>query len=130
MWKWSLIVVALMLLGLSCAETTNPSLPLEQRVGTTPAADKLPATEFTLEEFDWEYGNFGTLYVVGKVTNNTSKTYGYVQVSINLYDESGAQVGSTLDNLNNLEPHGVWKFKAIVLEDKATRAEVKEITGF
>lgn len=69
-------------------------------------------------------------YVVGTVRNNTTKTYSYVQVSINLYDKSGAQVGSTLANVNGLEPGGLWKFKAIILEDSTEAYKIKDVTGF
>ena len=62
--------------------------------------------------------------------NNSNKTYKYVQVSINLYDDSNAQVGSTLANINNLEPNGTWKFKAVVLERNTTKYQIKEIAGW
>ncbi|MGE5590998.1 MAG: FxLYD domain-containing protein [Bacillota bacterium] len=51
-------------------------------------------------------------YVTGTVKNNSNKKYSYAQVEINLYDKDGNQVGSTLANINNLEPGGTWKFKA------------------
>lgn len=69
-------------------------------------------------------------YVVGIVKNNTDRNYGYVQVEINLYDNSGAQVGSTMSNTNNLEPNSTWKFKAPILEETATRFKVKKVTGY
>jgi hypothetical protein len=71
-----------------------------------------------------------TRYVVGTVRNNTYHTYGYVQVEINLYDSAGNQVGSTLANTNNLEPGAIWKFKAIIIEDRATKFRVVNVTGF
>ena len=69
-------------------------------------------------------------YVVGTVKNNTNKNYSYAQVSINLYDKSGTQVGSTLANINNLEPNGTWKFKAVALENTAAKYQIKEVTGW
>lgn len=69
-------------------------------------------------------------YVVGTVKNNSTKQYSYVQVEINLYDNSDAQVGSTLANANNLEPGATWKFKAPILEDNATKYKVKDVTGY
>lgn len=69
-------------------------------------------------------------YVVGTVKNNSSRSYGYVQVEINLYDSGGNQVGSTLDNTNNLEAGGTWKFKALILDDRATSYKVIKVTGF
>lgn len=81
-------------------------------------------------DFDWKVGEFGNKYLVGTVKNNSDKQYSYVQVEFNLYDESGVQVGSTFANVNNLEPYGTWKFEAIVIEDNATRAKLKGVSGF
>ena len=84
-----------------------------------------------LEILETDTSNDGYVrYVVGTVRNNTKKTYGYVQVTINLYDASGAQVGSTLANVNNLEPSGIWKFKAPIMDDNVAKFKVKEVTGF
>lgn len=71
-----------------------------------------------------------TRYAVGKIRNNTNRTYSYVQVEINLYDKNGNQVGSTLANVNNLEPGAVWSFKAPIFEEEAVRFKVADITGF
>lgn len=72
----------------------------------------------------------GVKYVTGTLTNNSGEKKGYVQVEINLLDKSGAVVGSTLANINNLEPGQKWKFKAVVMEDSATTFQVKNVTGF
>ncbi len=69
-------------------------------------------------------------YVVGTIKNNTNKKYSYAQVEINLYDKSGAQIGSTLANINNFEPGASWKFKAIIVEDGASTYKIKDITAF
>lgn len=73
---------------------------------------------------------YGVRYVTGTVVNQSKREYGYVQVQINLYDTTGNQVGSTMANVNNLAAGGVWKFKAVILEDDATKFKVKEVTGF
>jgi hypothetical protein len=74
-------------------------------------------------------GEFNVRSVVGTVKNTATKTYGYVQVSINLYDASGKQVGSTMANVNNLEPGTSWDFEAVILEDSATTFKVMDVTG-
>lgn len=71
----------------------------------------------------------GLRYVVGHIKNNTEKTYAYVQVSINLYND-GTQVGSTLANVNNLEPGGIWEFKALISQDSATEYKIADISGW
>lgn len=75
--------------------------------------------------------NDGTFqYVTGKIKNNKSKNYSYVQVEISLYDSDGNQVGSTLDNMNNLEAGATWKFKALVTENNASQYKIVNVTGF
>ena len=68
-------------------------------------------------------------YVTGKVRNNTEKTYSYVQIQINLF-KGDVQVGSTMDNINNLAPGGIWEFKAIVLEQDSDKYKIVDVTGF
>lgn len=87
------------------------------------------------EKADLEVMNYDTLsenglrYAVGEIKNNTDKIYKYVQVSINLYKDD-ILVGSTLDNINNLEPGATWEFKAIILEDESNKHKITEITGY
>ena len=80
--------------------------------------------------FDWRQSKSGSRSLVGTVKNHTSKTYSYVQVQFNLYDKSGAQVGSALANVTNLGPNGTWKFEAEVLYDNAVKAGVAKVTAF
>jgi hypothetical protein len=69
-------------------------------------------------------------YVGGVVRNYGNHTYSYVQVEINLYDNAGNQVGSALDNTTNLEPHSEWHFKAVTIQDEASKFRVMAITGW
>ena len=74
-----------------------------------------------------EYGV--AYYIEGTVRNDTSITYSYVQVQFNVYDEAGNIIGSCLDNINNLEGNGTWKFKAICTGD-ANSVSSYSLTGF
>ena len=67
--------------------------------------------------------------VVGRIRNNTKRTYSYVQVTFRLYDSQGDQVGSAMANVNGLEPGGTWKFKAVCF-CRGERFRLNEITGF
>ena len=77
---------------------------------------------------------YGMSYTIeGTIKNNTNKQYSYVQVTFNLYDSDGAQIGTALANINNLEANGLWKFKASgSFGDGKTVASYKlmEITGW
>ena len=68
--------------------------------------------------------------ITGSIVNKTDKEYGYLQVEINLYDASGAQIGSTLANVNNLEAKGTWKFDTMTLKEGVKTVKVKDVTGF
>ncbi len=71
--------------------------------------------KFTLQEgHTGSSDQYGMSYTIeGSIKNNTNKQYSYVQVTFNLYDTDGAQIGTALANINNLEANGLWKFKAI-----------------
>jgi len=77
---------------------------------------------------EWHWSNEGaseytTLrYLVGEIKNQSSSTCAYVSVEFRLYDDHHYQVGSALANDSNLEPHGKWRFKAVVTDDEATYA--------
>ncbi len=75
-------------------------------------------------------GDFGEKMVCGTVINNTTRTIGYAQVEINLYDTDMSLVDSTLDNINNLEPGSKWKFKAPILDDNVNSYKIKDVSGF
>ena len=62
-------------------------------------------------------------YIVGIVKNNTDKFLSYVKIEFNLYDINNNQVDSIFTNMRNLEPHGVWKFEALILSKDAVKAK-------
>jgi hypothetical protein len=112
--------------GNTVTETAiSVSEPITQAQAEPAQQKGLVVEDFRLEMFDYGVGK-----VVGTLMNNTKKQYSYVQVEFNLYDDSGAQVGSTLANVNNLEPGGTWAFEAGVLEGRATQAKLKGVTNF
>jgi hypothetical protein len=86
--------------------------------------------EFIKDSLDFQAGGESfTSYVAGSVRNNTDHTYSYVQITIGLYDSADNQVGSTIDNVNGLEPGKIWKFKALVSEDNAASCKILDVTG-
>lgn len=91
------------------------------------------------EKFTLEDGHTGSAdeynvgyYIEGYIQNNTNRKYSYVQVTFNLYDSEGNQLGTAIDNINNLEANGRWKFKAIALSEAGNIASYKleKITGY
>lgn len=87
--------------------------------------------KFTLLSDRMTEDGIGSTYIEGEIKNNTNKQYSYVQVSFNLYDSKGNQLGTALANINNLDPNATWKYKAIGLTtEKVTSYKLVEITGW
>ncbi len=85
----------------------------------------LPVTNVHLEK-----SPHGTRHIVGTLRNNSMKTYGYVNVSFNLYDAAGTQVGDADASISNLEPGKSWNFEAVIVEDKAVSYKLMKVTAF
>ncbi len=135
-WVWAIVVLVVLYAigsqdndnnGVEQASSGNVATPQATTDTATSKTTKKPDLE--LIESSVESDAFVN-YVVGVIQNNSNKKYGYVQVEINLYDKDDNLVGSTLDNVNNLDPGTKWKFKAVVFQDNAATYEIKDITGF
>ncbi|WP_197204086.1 FxLYD domain-containing protein [Crateriforma conspicua] len=68
--------------------------------------------------------------VKGVVENRRNRKLSYAQITFNIYDSSGAQVGSAAANINGLEAGGRWKFEAHGLTEKGTSYKFSELSGF
>lgn len=129
-----IIVIIILFIIIATSGGNNTTAPSENSTGNSNVNNQVQE-KFTLQEGHKGYSDeFGLgYYIEGSIQNNTDKVYSYVQVTFNLYDSEGAQVGSALANVNNLEGKGVWKFKAIgSLGDAEKVASYKliEITGW
>lgn len=124
-WFFGILTVIILLL-------VKVALSDDKRTNTTYNRNAT-AVEQKKSDFELLSSNFrkdGNIkYVVGRIKNTSGKNLSYVQVSINLYDRNGNQIGSTLDNVNNLANNSIWSFKAIVLDEKAYKYEIVEVFG-
>jgi hypothetical protein len=71
-----------------------------------------------------------SMEITGTVVNRRGKTLNYAQITFNIYNESGAQVGSAIANINGLEPGGRWDFKAVGFTTSGTKYKVSKLSGF
>jgi ribosomal protein L40E len=118
--------------GTSYKSSTKTSIDRTETEKSSVNLPTLPESEnkVSISDLESKTGKFGLAVITGVATNNTDKQFSYVQVEINLYDRSGMQVGSTMANVNNLEPHGKWRFEAPLIEEKAASFKVKGVTAF
>lgn len=108
----------------------KPEVTPEPKPEATPEPKKEKKPDFEIVGDITSENDGFALYIKGTIKNNKGRDLSYAQVTFNLYDEEGNQVGTALDNINNLEKDGTWKFKAIGLETEATSYKLVEITGF
>ncbi|VWB76628.1 hypothetical protein BLA6993_03622 [Burkholderia lata] len=98
---------------------------------TAPATSKSGlAQRFSVSNFEIYTNEYGGNNVRGMLTNNTDSQFSYVQIELNVYDADGAQLGSDLVNVNNLEPHARWKFDTPLLQEHVVDVKIKNITAF
>ena len=99
--------------------------------GETEVTSNEATEKFTLVSDDMTTDSIGSCYIEGTIQNNTDKSYTYVDVRFNIYDAKGNQLGTAIDNINNLEPNATWKYKAIGLTtEKVHSYKFVEITGW
>lgn len=123
------IFLTLALLVFTACETATSNVGQDAvNVGQDAVDNKQPDLEL-LEGWGWERDEFGISYIVGRVRNNSDKEYSYAEINFVLLDADGAQVGSTFDNVTDLQPGVTWKFRAMVFEDDAATAKVTELSG-
>lgn len=89
-------------------------------------ADGLVLLKNTVRASGGEFGG----EITGTVVNRRSREVGYAQISFKLFDRSGAQVGTALDNINSLEAGGKWKFKATTFGTDFDSYKFDSLQGF
>lgn len=134
-WFW--VIVILILSGIGSAMKKNDNK--ETNIETISAESENTESEnanLIDGKFELINGELNTVnenyssYIIGSLKNTTSKTYSYAQVTFNLYDADGAQIGTALDNINNWEPDGLWKFKAMILEQDVASYKLVKVEAF
>jgi hypothetical protein len=88
------------------------------------STDDLKVTNFEIQD-----DKGGQKRVIGVVENISDKTYSYVEVQFNFYDEKDIQVDSVSDSVTNLEPHSQWSFYTTSTFREAASAKLIRIVG-
>lgn len=69
-------------------------------------------------------------HITGSVINRRPVKLKYAQIKFILYDSTGAQVGTALANINDLEPGATWNFKASSFGTSFSSFKFSELSGF
>lgn len=107
--------------------TDGTSLSLTQQASTD--GDSSQKYTITDEELT---GDQYSCAITGTFTNTSGTKVSYVQVSYNLFDADGAQIGTALANTSNLAADGTWKFEAFgtAAIDEVASYQLSDVTGF
>jgi hypothetical protein len=65
----------------------------------------------------------------GMVVSQTEKPYQFVQISYDLFDATGAQIGTASAATRGLAPHGRWLFKTVI-SGHCTRFKLSKLDGY
>ena len=117
-----MVIAIIALSGWDDTESTNSG-----NGNTTSPSEKFSYT------IDNSYSDGFGYYIEGIVTNNKSKDYSYVQIEFVCYDKDGNNLGTAIDNTNNLLGNETWKYKAMGLfTDGKTvdHCDFREVTGW
>lgn len=72
-------------------------------------------------------------YIEGTVTNNKDKDYSYVSIEFVCYDSDGNNLGTAMDNTNNLLGKQTWKYKAMFIgsdQENVDHCDYHEVSGW
>lgn len=67
------------------------------------------------------------VYARGAITNTVKQQRFGVKVDLDLFDTNGVRIGGASDYTGVIEPEAEWKFRAMVVDAKATSAKVAAI---
>ncbi len=76
-----------------------------------------------------ERDSFDEQWLNGMVVNQTEKAYQFVQISYDLFDSTGAQIGTATANTRGIAPHGRWLFKTVI-NGHCTRFKLAKLDGY
>lgn len=68
--------------------------------------------------------------ITGTVVHNGFETLSYASVEFSIYDANGNNLGTAMDNINNLKPGDTWRFSANLFDFPETRPVRFEFAGF
>ena len=125
------VIIGFVVLMVGCAALFSTGVDTTTEMETeTKIENNSPEAKYEfVEEPKMVKKDYGT-YIVGTIKNNSGMEKGYMEVTFTLYDTNGNNIGTALDNTNNLKDGGTWKFEAMVLEDDVASFELNEITGY
>ena len=128
--KWAIFLIVIVIIGIFAAASGSSENGNANNGGeSSGSTEKQERFTYTVTS---EYNNSFSHYIEGTVKNNRDKDYSYVQIEFICYDKDGNNLGTAIDNTNNLLGQQTWKFKAMGLftDNTADHCDFHEVTGW
>ncbi len=124
--KWAIFLIVIVVIGIFAASSGGSKNDSAKNGGSNEKKERFTYTVTS------EYNNSFSHYIEGTVKNNLDKDYSYVQIEFICYDKDGNNLGTAIDNTNNLLGQQTWKFKAFGLftDNTADHCDFHEVTGW
>ena len=91
--------------------------------------EKLPPDAISTTEPNMKIGNYGSVDISGRVTNETDVTIGVVTIAVTYYDSSESEIGRSSDSVHDIPPGESKKWSSGVgpdqLRGEPAEAEVR-----
>jgi hypothetical protein len=109
---------------------SDPSADIASPAGTPPAAASTPKSldDFKIVNVTLEKGKGTSLvHAVGALKNASDHQRFGIKLELDLLDDQGNKVGTAKDYRAVLEPREAWRFRALVLDNRATSARFASV---
>ena len=126
--KWLIVLGVLIILGVIVSVSSNGENDVKEKNSSNTEKNEKAKFEYEITN---QYHDSFAYYIEGTVKNNTSKDYSYVQIEFVCYDKDGNNLGTAIDNTNNLLANENWKYKAMFIgsnSEEVDHCDYHEIT--
>ncbi len=129
--KWAIFLILVLFIGIFAASSGGSNSGNANNGNTENGSSSEKQEKFTYTVTD-EYNDTFSHYIEGTVKNNRDQNYSYVQIEFICYDKDGNNLGTAIDNTNNLLSQQTWKFKAMGMftDSTADHCDFHEVTGW
>lgn len=126
---WSIVAIICILIVIGVASGGNGNGGTEdQSQEPTDVVSKLSLGMLeTVDDPQIGSGDFGVQVITGSIKNVSGRKLSYAQITFAIYDSDGNQIGTSVDNINDLTEDSLWKYTAFPLSTE--QFSTFELTG-
>ena len=125
------VFVIVVVLGLTLATIGIQSPhPDSSQASARPATSIVPTPSLQVINSSGSVDAAGIMHIQGTLRYNTARSYRYVAVSFDVYNEQGDKEGDAFTNVRGLAPGQTWAFDALSFRPGGTRFRLGNVSGY